>query len=176
MVDVPAGMPDQERLKSYVRVAANCAELFQTVSGGRELPVPDSDRVIDMSMERNRAQLRRAMLQQLQSRFANESRDLERWERRIDACEISYVRGEDRENDFDAAAADLCGCFLSVNMLARLYYERYTDCAPLFTVIRRLTELGPSALIAIFGQTLPDELRLAWPHFTALYEVHSRHH
>lgn len=163
---------DQERLKSYVRMAASCAGVLQAVSNNKQLPIPGSDRSIDMSMERNCKQLRQVMLAQIQARFANESLDIERWESRIGEGDGSYVTAEDRENDFDAASALLCGCMLSVNMLARVYYERFSTCEPLFTVIRRLTELSPPAMIAIFGDRLPKLMRQTWPHFTGLYEVH----
>lgn len=170
-----AQRPDDESLKAYVRVAADCSRVLKIVCEGGRVPVPESDRCIDLSMERNCLQLSKVVLDQIDERFAGESRDLTRWERDLDAGECRYVRDEDIENDFDSAAALLCGCVLSVNMLARIYYERHPDCEPLFTVIRRLTELTPPALMALFGETLPEPVRQAWPHFAGLYEVHCRH-
>ncbi len=127
-----------------------------------------------MSMERNCTQLRKVMLSQIAERFALESKDVSRWERILLDGEGRYVRREDHENDFDAAVALLCGCILSVNMLARIYYERYPTCEPLFTVIRRLTELSPPAMKTVFGDSLPDAVRQAWPHFFGLYQVYCR--
>lgn len=170
-----AERPDEQSLKAYVNVAADCSRVLKAVCDGGCVPVPDSDRSIDLSMDRNCAQLRKVMLDQIDLRFAAESRNLTRWEQEMGAGACRYVRDEDGENDFDSAAALLCGCVLSVNMLARIYYERHPTCEPLFTVIRRLTELTPPALIALFGDTLPEPVRQTWPHFTGLYEVHCRH-
>lgn len=174
----PASLaPEHEQLKRYVRIASVCSRVFELINNRRQLPVPQSDRSIDMSMERNCSQLRRVMDEQIAERFAEESRDIDRWERRIEEGDGDYVRREDFGNDFDAAAAMLSGCLLSVNMLARIYYERFPQCDPLFTVIRKLTESTPSALIAIFGDDLPPVVRTTWPHFTGLYELYcQRHH
>lgn len=168
--------PDRQSLQTYVRVAADCSRVLLAVSDDSRMPVPASDRSIDLNMGRNCQHLQRAVLDQIDARFGQDSKDLGEWEKRVACGDTDYVREEDAENDFDAAAALLCGCVLSVNMLARLYYERHRDCEALSTVIRRLTQLTPPALKTLFGDELPAAVRDTWPHLTGLYEVHLRRH
>jgi len=71
---------------------------------------------------------------------------------------------------FDDAAVFLLALLQCVNTVGRTYYKEFPESKALFKLVNQLAKVASPALVDVFGDDYPNNLRKLFPHVSSLLE------
>ena len=127
------------------------------------------DEVLDLTAQENRDAIRSELV-----RIVREFRLEGCTEVEIDSDRLMpVIRDESVSAITDAAVASVLA-INSINLITRLYYEKYPSYQPLFEMVDNLAKMGCTGAAQTIGEDLPPTVAKTWPYFARIFEEAKR--
>lgn len=153
----------------YGQHAAEAAQFFSYMFSEREIMHHKDVSAVMLNDSNERESVINRINELLEEQQIAEVIDEEKSKIITTAVKEYYLSGGVIDKYTDAAWGIIVNTNM-VDLIARHYYQKYTEYRPMRELLNQLAKVTPLGISTLFGDDLPVKMRRCWPQFSSLFE------